>query len=339
MKRILFLFLPFLPYLATAQVAKDTVTVLTLADIPAGAIRDTTNFTFVQDNAFAKATFDSLYKYTRVKLLALGAITSAELANALSNETGTGAAVFGTSPTLSGNVIATDSILSNKFVPTSGGTAGGNGMYLPSASTLGFSTAGIERVRVTSIGRVGIGTASPGAPLEVIGAFTVSNVSPDSVAIFRVKGKQTDSEGFRFTQNANTNTVELINHFSGPIIFRVPNASERMRITQLGRVGIGTDAPASLLEVNGTSSFADGTALLPSITNTGDLNTGVWFPAADVVGFSTGGVERMRVKANGQVRFIPLAADPAGAENGDVYYNSSTNKLRVYANGTWVDLH
>jgi hypothetical protein len=38
------------------------------------------------------------------------------------------------------------------------------------------------------------------------------------------------------------------------------------------------------------------------------------------------------------VRFVPLSADPAGAETGDVYYNSSTNKLRVY-NGAWVDLH
>ena len=100
MKRILLLFLPFLPYLASAQVAKDTVTVLTIADIPAAEIRDTTNFTFVQDNAFKKATFDSLYKYTRVKLLSLDSITSAELATALSNETGTGAAVFATSPVL-----------------------------------------------------------------------------------------------------------------------------------------------------------------------------------------------------------------------------------------------
>jgi len=47
----------------------------------------------------------------------------------------------------------------------------------------------------------------------------------------------------------------------------------------------------------------------------------------------------MVMKANGQVRFVPLAADPAGAEDGDVYYNSSTNKLRVRAGGSWVDLN
>jgi hypothetical protein len=49
--------------------------------------------------------------------------------------------------------------------------------------------------------------------------------------------------------------------------------------------------------------------------------------------------ERVRIKSNGQLRFIPLAADPAGAEAGDVYYNSGTNKLRLYDGSTWVDLN
>jgi hypothetical protein len=50
-------------------------------------------------------------------------------------------------------------------------------------------------------------------------------------------------------------------------------------------------------------------------------------------------VERLRIKSTGQLRYVPLAADPAGAENGDVYYNSGTNKLRLYAAGAWVDLN
>jgi hypothetical protein len=53
-----------------------------------------------------------------------------------------------------------------------------------------------------------------------------------------------------------------------------------------------------------------------------------------------GGInERFRIKSAGQVRYIPLAADPGSAENGDVYYNSSTNKLRLYAAGAWTDLN
>jgi hypothetical protein len=60
---------------------------------------------------------------------------------------------------------------------------------------------------------------------------------------------------------------------------------------------------------------------------------------ANPISLQTNGTERARVKANGQVRFIPLAADPGGAEAGDVYYNSGTNKLKVYNGTAWVDLH
>jgi hypothetical protein len=48
--------------------------------------------------------------------------------------------------------------------------------------------------------------------------------------------------------------------------------------------------------------------------------------------------ERLRLKETGQLRFVPLAADPAGAEAGDVYYNSSSNKLKCYNGTTWNDL-
>jgi len=49
-------------------------------------------------------------------------------------------------------------------------------------------------------------------------------------------------------------------------------------------------------------------------------------------------VERVRVKSGGQVRFVPLAAAPANAEAGDVYYDSGTNKLRCYDGTAWNDL-
>ena len=39
-------------------------------------------------------------------------------------------------------------------------------------------------------------------------------------------------------------------------------------------------------------TFADGTAAAPSVTNTGDTNTGLYFPAADKVGVTTGGTQQ-----------------------------------------------
>ena len=47
--------------------------------------------------------------------------------------------------------------------------------------------------------------------------------------------------------------------------------------------------------------FGAGTAALPSITTTGDTNTGIFFPAADTIAFTEGGAEAMRVDSNGDV--------------------------------------
>jgi hypothetical protein len=50
-----------------------------------------------------------------------------------------------------------------------------------------------------------------------------------------------------------------------------------------------------------TINFADGSASTPSITNDGDTNTGIFFPAADTIAFSEGGVESMRIDSAGDV--------------------------------------
>ena len=49
------------------------------------------------------------------------------------------------------------------------------------------------------------------------------------------------------------------------------------------------------------ASFAAGTAAAPSIVATGDVNTGIWFPAADTIAFSEGGVESMRIDSSGNL--------------------------------------
>lgn len=56
--------------------------------------------------------------------------------------------------------------------------------------------------------------------------------------------------------------------------------------------------------INADSQFvaAAGTAALPVITTTGDVNTGIFFPAADTTAFSEGGAEAMRIDSSGNVQ-------------------------------------
>ena len=44
-----------------------------------------------------------------------------------------------------------------------------------------------------------------------------------------------------------------------------------------------------------------GTSAAPSITTTGDTNTGIFFPAADTIAFAEGGAEAMRINSSGNV--------------------------------------
>ena len=79
-----------------------------------------------------------------------------------------------------------------------------------------------------------------------------------------------------------------------------------------------------------TNSF--GVEVVAGLVKTGGFTSGT------SVALFANAVERARVKSTGQVRFVPLAADPSGAEAGDVYYNSSSNKLKCYNGSTWNDL-
>jgi hypothetical protein len=69
-------------------------------------------------------------------------------------------------------------------------------------------------------------------------------------------------------------------------------------------VGAGkTLAVAGTLTVTGSATveFADGSAASPSITNDGDTNTGIFFPAADTIAFAEGGAEAMRLDSAGNL--------------------------------------
>jgi hypothetical protein len=68
--------------------------------------------------------------------------------------------------------------------------------------------------------------------------------------------------------------------------------------------GAGSDLTAVTINGTGTvTTLVAGAGLVgtPAITTSGDLNTGLWFPAADTVALSTAGAERLRITNAGNV--------------------------------------
>ena len=93
--------------------------------------------------------------------------------------------------------------------------------------------------------------------------------------------------------------------------------------------------PRMTLSSTGAATFLDsvghaaGTALLPSITRSADLNTGIFFPAADTIAASTDGTERMRIDSSGNVGI----GTSSPARPIDVVAEANDNPLRLRARG------
>ena len=155
-----------------------------------------------------------------------------------------------------------------------------------------FNTNNTERLRINPAGLVGIGTSSPGNPLTVFrGAGTsayIESVGNANTANPMLIGQ--DSAGVARIWQSGNNALGFWT-----------NSLQRLTINGSGNVGIGTTSPDALLTVNGIGAFGAGAVTTPSISATGDLNTGFWFPAADTIAASTGGSERARIDSSGRL--------------------------------------
>jgi hypothetical protein len=92
-------------------------------------------------------------------------------------------------------------------------------------------------------------------------------------------------------------------------------------------------------------SVGGGAVTTPSIAATGDLNTGFWFPAADTIAASTGGVQRATVDASGRFLVGTSTANTSGAKlqtaDGLTFpasqiSSSDPHTLDAYEEGTWT---
>ena len=104
---------------------------------------------------------------------------------------------------------------------------------------------------------------------------------------------------------------------------------------------------ANTVAIATSITFPDGSAGAPSITNTGDTNTGLLFPAADSIAITTAGAERVRILGNnlflngGTDARIQLGSGGAGANstsNDTVHIRGDGDdmKLMAAADGNYI---
>jgi hypothetical protein len=132
---------------------------------------------------------------------------------------------------------------------------------------------------------------------------------------------------------ATIDAAPAINSMPGRLVFSTTadgasSTTERLRITSSGNVGIGTttiSARAHIVSLTEQLRLGYDATKYASFTTQSD----------GALALGVNGTERVRVKATGQVRFLPLSSAPSGAEAGDVYYNSTDNKLYCHNGTTW----
>jgi hypothetical protein len=96
-----------------------------------------------------------------------------------------------------------------------------------------------NRVTINKSGSVGIGVTNPQTQFHISGDLTFTEVGFDTVRKHQIVHSHSDGN------SANNNIRFLVSDGSG-------NTAERMRINGSGFVGIGSNAPGELLQVNGS---------------------------------------------------------------------------------------
>jgi len=116
-------------------------------------------------------------------------------------------------------------------------------------------------------------------------------------------------------------------------------ATQEAQVAELIKTLQGLELVPTMPPDGGTDSVVvgPGTETEPSISTVVDTNTGVYFPTDNALAITTDGVERIRVRANGDVAINALAKlyfDGAKA-TGDTYIvESASNELSIYVNGS-----
>jgi hypothetical protein len=154
--------------------------------------------------------------------------------------------------------------------------------------------------------RLGLGTTSPISLLQLLGSPVATS---GALATFRnadATSSNTSFGGVLFNSSpgtdysigkSNVNSVTTLS-------FRNANTgASYMDIDSSGNVGIGTTSAygTNVLNVNGGIAIDGRNASTPGLCEKGDVDTGIFWPAANSLSVTTGGTERFNIDSSGNV--------------------------------------
>lgn len=217
-----------------------------------------------------------------------------------------------------------------------------------------------------NVSNVSINGGLSGQLLQTDGLGNVSWITPTGTTItvdnFTANGTQTDftlsvtpeSKAFTIVALAGTLQPRTVYNVTGNVLSfsSAPPATAPIEVTTFSSVmGYGTSnivantftattITANTLTgniVSNSSNLSVNTLSANSITNTG---TGIpTINSATSINFTASTVVRTTSSPFQFYNCTTTVRDTIAASNGYVIYNTTTNKLQVYANGTWMDLN
>jgi hypothetical protein len=208
-------------------------------------------------------------------------------------------------------------------IETTEGDSSADNISATSAQYAGFRVTSLVQNSTITVGNTGTSPARSYRLINADSTYTLTfkatgqtgiTLQPGQSAVVAFNGTDYVIVGMAGAGTATDNAIARFDGTTGKIVQNsvVTIADSTGDIAGVGSITVGAGAAGT-----------------PSITTTGDTNTGIYFPAADTIAFTEGGVEAMRIDSSGNVG---IGTNSPSSYGKFVVLNSAATSTTQFAN-------